>query len=326
MEKVIEVKNLVRIYKSEVGYLRKKIREVIALNGISFEIYKGELFGLVGPNGAGKTTTVKILCTLLTPSSGSVKVLGCDVVKEANKIRSRINVMFGGERGLYWRLSGRDNLRYFAYLYEIKYTEINRKVDKLLDLVGLSDRADEKVENYSRGMKQRLHLAKCLVNDPEIIFMDEPTAGLDPAFAHDLRNFIKKLRNEGKTIFLTSHNMTEVEELCDRVAIINKGNLVALDSPQSLKRQVTNYVTIEVEYQNPSSELNSNLGKMLEPNFVTLEMEKRNLILKIQLSQREDLFKVLHKLYNAIYGIKNVRIREPTLEDVYLKLIGYQKK
>lgn len=320
LEQVILVQNLVRLYESEKGYLYKKKEIVRAVDGVSFDVFKCELFGFVGPNGAGKTTTVKVLCTLLTPTSGSVRVLGYDVVKEAEKIRPRINVVFGGERGLYWRLSGRDNLRYFAYLYGVNHKEVKRRVDELLALVGLFERADDKVENYSRGMKQRLHIAKSLINDPEIIFMDEPTQGLDPEMAHNLRQLIKGMTKQGKTIFLTTHYMLEADELCDRVAVINEGKIVALDSPASLKKYTANQVVIEIEVYGAIQSDLKEIEMIRGINLVTAETAEQKQLLKIHSESGAILPEIMKKLGRT--KIIDVRIREPTLEDAYLKLVG----
>src|SRR5438132_13662020 len=176
----IELHDVRRIFRTSTGTLRRHTKEVLALDGLTLDVAEGELFGILGPNGAGKTTTIKVLTTLLIPTSGTATVMGLDVVRDAKEVRRRIGFVFGGERGLYYRLSGRDNLRYFAELYAVPPREIPRRADELLALVGLTDRADERVEGYSRGMKQRLHLARTLVHHPRVLFLDEPTIGLDP--------------------------------------------------------------------------------------------------------------------------------------------------
>jgi ABC-2 type transport system ATP-binding protein len=171
----IEVNELRRVYKTTIGIFRRHSKEVVAVEGISFEVGQGELFGMLGPNGAGKTTTVKMLTTLLYPTSGHARVLGFDVVKDEARVREKIGFIFGGERGLYWRLSGYDNLRYFAALYRVDPAVSAKRIPMLLEMVGLKDRGEEKVEGYSRGMKQRLHIARTLLHDPEVVFLDEPT-------------------------------------------------------------------------------------------------------------------------------------------------------
>ena len=195
-----------------------------ALKGISLSIQKGEVFGLLGPNGAGKSTTIKILSTMLLPTSGEVEISGFDIYKDEQQIRERINFIFGGERSLYFRLSAEDNLFYFADLYKIPRKKQLILIPDLLKQVGLNSFAKRRVETFSKGMKQRLQIARALLNDPEIIFLDEPSIGLDPVGALELRNIIKELAKNGKTILLTTHYMAE--ELCDRIAIINQGEIV----------------------------------------------------------------------------------------------------
>ena len=235
METVIEVKELKRTFVTRRGFLKKEKRVVQAVDGISFEVRRGEIFGLLGQNGAGKTTTIKMLTTLLAPTAGTCKVLGCDTFGQEKQIRKRINFIFGGEMGVYRRLSARDNLRYFSNLYLIPRKERDVRIEKILKLVDLADRADDLAETYSKGMIQRLQIARGLINDPEILFMDEPTVGLDPLGTRMLRDIIRRLKEQGKTVLLTTHNLAEVEELCDRLIIINKGKVVARGTPAEIK-------------------------------------------------------------------------------------------
>src|SRR5215213_3410865 len=244
---VIEARDLHRTYKTTTGTIRRRSLEVEAVRGITFDVEKGELFGLLGPNGAGKTTTIKMLITLLIPTSGDARVLGYDVVKDAREVRKRIGYVFGGDRGVYERLSGLDNLRYFAELYGVPGREIRPRIEELLELVGLKGREKERVEGYSRGMKQRLHVARGLLHDPPVVFLDEPTIGLDPVGARELRATIASLTEAGKTVLLTTHYMFEADALCDRIAVIAKGRIVAQGTPQELKNQVAEGQVLEVE-------------------------------------------------------------------------------
>jgi ABC-2 type transport system ATP-binding protein len=242
----IEVSNLNRVYRAQIGVFNRSIKEVVAVDDVSFEVKAGELFGLLGPNGAGKTTTVKMLTTLLIPTRGSARVAGFDVVKQANEVCRRIGFIFGGERGLYWRLSGDDNLRYFASLYGVDPAISKKRIPYLMELVGLQGRGNERVGGYSRGMKQRLHVARTLLHDPDILFLDEPTIGLDPVGAREFRNVILDLQSQKKTILLTTHYMFEADALSDRIAIINKGKVIALDTPGGLKSLVSDLSVVEV--------------------------------------------------------------------------------
>src|SRR5919199_557922 len=244
---VIEVEGLTRRYRSRTGVFRRRTAVVEALRGVSFGVERGELFGLLGPNGAGKTTMIKVLTTLLLPTSGSARVLGYDVRREARRIRGRIGYVFGGDRGLYDRLSALDNLRYFADLYRVPPAKRSARIDSLLELVELKGRERERVETYSRGMKQRLHIARGLLHDPEILFLDEPTIGLDPVGARELRDTIAGLHAAGKTILLTTHYMYEADALCQRIAVIANGVFVAQGSPDDLKARVGDQTIVEIE-------------------------------------------------------------------------------
>src|SRR5712691_3723755 len=244
---VVEAENLRRTYRTTTGVFRRRRLEVEAVRGVTFEIGEGELFGLLGPNGAGKTTTIKMLITLLIPTSGTARVLGLDVVKDAREVRKRIGYVFGGERGLYERLSAFDNLRYFAELYAVPPREQRPRIAELLELVGLTGREKERVEGYSRGMRQRLHIARGLLHDPPVIFLDEPTIGVDPVGARELRATIASLVESGKTVLLTTHYMFEADDLCDRIAVINKGQIVAEGTPRDLKGIVADRTVIEIE-------------------------------------------------------------------------------
>lgn len=238
MKNVIEVHDLKREYQLKKNAFFSKRKILTAVDGISFAVKEGEIFGLLGENGAGKTTTIKMLITLLAPTGGTCKVLGFDTFGQEKEIRKKINFIFGGEMGVYRRLSARDNLKYFANLYLIEKTIAKERIEKLLKLVGLEESADQLTETYSKGMIQRLQIARGLINEPDIIFMDEPTVGLDPLGARMLRDIIVELKKQGKTILLTTHYMYEAEELCDRVALMKKGKIIALDTPSQLKEAV----------------------------------------------------------------------------------------
>jgi ABC-2 type transport system ATP-binding protein len=319
----IEVKNLRRVYRARIGVIKRSIKEVIAVEDISFDIKSGELFGLLGPNGAGKTTTVKMLATLLIPTKGTATILGHDVVKDANEVRKRIGFIFGGERGLYWRLSGIDNLRYFASLYGVEPEVSKKRIPFLLEMVGLKDRGNERVEGYSRGMKQRLHVARTLLHDPEILFLDEPTIGLDPVGARDFRQVIRDLQSEKKTILLTTHYMFEADSLCQRVAVIDKGIIVAMDSPSELKKHVADLSVIEIETFGTSSEVVERLRALSFVDALHVQEQDQRQMLLIQTARGAEAVPDIMTSLNG-QRIGRVIVREPTLEDAYVRLVGGQ--
>jgi ABC-2 type transport system ATP-binding protein len=317
----VEVDHLKRIFKIHVGIIRRKAKEVLAVDDISFEIRKGELFGLLGPNGAGKTTTVKMLTTLLIPTAGTARVFGKDIVKDADDIRSQIGFIFGGERGLYWRLSGVDNLRYFATLYHVEPEVAKNRIPYLLEMVGLLDRGNEKVEGYSRGMKQRLHIARTLLHDPQVLFLDEPTIGLDPVGARETRQVIRNLQEEKKTILLTTHYMFEADALCDRIAVINHGKIVALDTPDALKRHVQDLSVIEVEVYGVPLETLEQLRRFPSVDLISVEDRDQKQALRVHSARGSE---IVPDILFALEGIRvgRVSVHEPTLEDAYVRLVG----
>jgi ABC-2 type transport system ATP-binding protein len=322
--KAIEIENLRRVYRVTIGVFRRSVREVVAVDGISFDVQSGELFGLLGPNGAGKTTTVKMLATLLIPTAGSARVNGCDVVKEANQVRKQIGFIFGGERGLYWRLSGIDNLRYFGSLYHVDPDVIKKRIPYLLELVGLKGRGSEKVEGYSRGMKQRLHVARTLLHDPRLLFLDEPTIGLDPVGAREFRQVIRNLQAEQKTILLTTHYMFEADSLCQRIAVIDEGRIVALDTPEGLKSHVRDLSVIELEMYGVSDEVIARVRSQSFVDAVAVENRDHKQLLLVQsLRGSEAVPDLMTTLSDVRVG--RVLVREPTLEDAYVRLVGGER-
>ncbi len=316
----IEVVGLTREYATR-SFFGGVVRITKALDGIDFQVANGELFGLIGPNGAGKTTTVKILTTLLTPTGGEARILGLDVKKDLYEIRRRIGIVFGGERGLYNRVSALDNLRYFSDLYGVDPAVARERIPGLLKAVGLAERAEEKVEKYSRGMKQRLHIAKALVHDPEVLFLDEPTIGLDPAGARDIRNMIREMKKQGKTILLTTHYMFEAEELCQRVAVISKGKIVALDTPSELKKLVRDIAVIDLRTYGATSEYVEELKRLPNVVRVVADLDSEEQSIRVQTPLGADLLSQVTSALPAGAKIIDRTIKEPTLEDAYLRLV-----
>jgi len=311
---------LCRTYKTHTGTFRRRSKEVEAVREVSFTIEPGELFGLLGPNGAGKTTTIKMLITLLIPTAGSARVLGLDVVKDAREVRKRIGYVFGGERGVYERLSGYDNLRYFAELYGVPPKLQKPRIEELLELVGLKGREHERAEGYSRGMKQRLHVARGLLHDPEVLFLDEPTIGLDPVGARELRSTIASLTAAGKTILLTTHYMFEADALCDRIAVISKGKIVAEGTPADLKRGVGQGSVLEVEVYGVDEETIERVRRLGGVLAVSVEEREQAQVLVVQTQAEVELTSaILGNLNGGQVG--RISQREPTLEDAYVALV-----
>jgi ABC-2 type transport system ATP-binding protein len=280
----------------------------------------GELFGLLGPNGAGKTTTIKILTTLLLPISGSARVLGLDPATQHRELRSRIGYVFGGDRGLYDRLSGLDNLKFFADVYKVPIRDKNRRIDELLELVGLKGRERERVETYSRGMRQRLHVARGLLHDPEVLFFDEPTIGLDPVGARELRETVAGLQAAGKTILLTTHYMFEADELCQRVAVITGGEIVAEGAPSALKAALVDRTVIEIETYGVDERKLDQLRALPGVASVSVETRDQAQVVLVQAAAGASL---VQPLLGALEGTTVGRVvsREPTLEDAYVELV-----
>jgi ABC-2 type transport system ATP-binding protein len=316
----IEVEGLCRTYRSRKGVFKRTLTEVEALRGIDFTVEEGELYGLLGPNGAGKTTTIKILTTLLLPTSGSARVLGFDPARQPQEVRPRIGYVFGGDRGLYDRLSGLDNLRYFADLYRVPPAVKGRRIDELLELVGMNGRERERVENYSRGMRQRLHIARGLLHDPPLVFLDEPTIGLDPVGARELRETISTLRTAGKTILLTTHYMFEADELCDRLAVIAGGRFVASGTPADLKATVADQSIVEIETFGVPDEMLDRLRAVRGVTSVGVETRDQAQVVLVQSAAGAEL---VPDLLRALDGVTIGRVvaREPTLEDAYVELV-----
>ncbi len=295
-----------------------KAKEVRALAGVSLEIEEGEVRGLLGPNGAGKTTLVKILSTVLLPTEGTATIFGHDVVRDTAAVRAMIGIVFGGDRGLYWQLTARETLEYWAALYRVPAKETKKRVGELLERVGLADRADERVEGFSRGMKQRLHLARGLVANARVLFLDEPTIGLDPIAARDFRTLVKELKGEGRTILLTTHDMAEAEAVCDRVALIDHGRVLAVETPASLARLVSQHERVDFELTGGQEAVLPSLRAL--PGVAAVNPGPDDNSHRLELTDGAALGGVLQLLVAA--GVTSIRTSRPSLEEVYIHMIG----
>ncbi|KKM11825.1 hypothetical protein SY88_06455 [Clostridiales bacterium PH28_bin88] len=324
----VRVEDITRVYTSTTGFFKKDTRTVTALKRVSIKVSEGEIFGLLGQNGAGKTTLVKIMATLLKPTSGRAEILGRDAGKDAAWIRRKIGILFGGDRGLYWRLSGLDNMRYFADLHRMDPVLAETRIWKLLELVGLTEVARQKVQVYSRGMKQRLHLARALLHDPTVLFLDEPTIGVDPVGSKEIRRIVLELARESKTIFLTTHNTAEAEELCNRIAILKEGEVIAMDTPAGLRKQVRGLTEIEIEAKGCEISVAEAIREVRGVEKVTITSDEQSLMqFRIFFRGNDDgwgLYSCADRIAHLI-GIERVGkmvIKNPSLEDAYIQMVG----
>jgi ABC-2 type transport system ATP-binding protein len=298
--------------------------DFIALDGVSLDVRPGELFGLLGPNGAGKTTLIKILTTLLAPTSGTAQVDGLDVTTEAKRIRPLINMVSGGESSGYGILNVRENLWLFARIYGVPTAIALERIDKMLKVVGLEDKAKSRISHLSTGQRQKMNFCRGFVTDPKILFLDEPTLGLDVTSARAIRTFLREWMREkpDRTLLLTTHYMAEADELCDRVAIIDKGKVLACDTPAALKRRVQTHALYEISLAPGSSEW-SDLEKLTGVHQSTATTTPTTVELKVSLEVESAIGVVVQTLVargNHILSLKKV---EPTLEDVFIELVGH---
>lgn len=309
--------------KSDVTY-------VAAVDGVSLKIEQGEIFGLLGPNGAGKSTTIRMLCTLLEPSSGTARINGYDIVRQANQVRQNLGTVLAGERSIYWKLTARENLEYFAALYHIPPEIAKKRTKELLDRMELTSRADDLVEKFSTGMKQRVAISKALIADPPILLLDEPTLGLDPQAARNLRELISELKKEGHTVLLTTHYMEEADLLSDRIGIIDQGKIIALDTPERLKERIEQKDVIRLEISGWHDDLAAKIQSIPGVDkLVAHKLESEHVgaspLYEVSLhaeSSRLVLPGVIDKInYNGT-RLVNMNIQRPSLEDVFISLTG----
>jgi len=315
----LEVQGVVKNFRRGRG-LKKKVTR--AVNEANLTIHRGELFGLLGPNGAGKTTLVRCIATLLIPDEGTIKVLGHDAFKDSMFCRQRIGLLTSGERTLYWKLSARDNLRFFAALYGMSGRERDKRIDYLLELMELKDMAGERLERYSSGMKQKVSLARAILHDPDLILLDEPSLGLDPQFARFIRGFIKDELNkkQGKTILLTTHYMDEADELCNRIAFINKGRIVDVKTPAQYKKDIPHTEVLEIRCQGQPDI--APIERLPGVERVAAEFKDGVTTIKAVAPRAEAVLAEAIDYLRKGGRILGVDVKQPTLEDVFLYVTG----
>ena len=306
----ITLQNLTRRFSGN-----KNNPDFTAVNGLTFDVQRGEVFGFLGPNGAGKTTTVRMLSALIAPSDGTATVNGHALGVENTAIRQSVGILTESP-GLYDNLSARQNLRFFADLYVVE--DGAAQVEKYLQQFGLLDRADDIAGTFSKGMKQKLALARALLHEPPIIFLDEPTSGLDPSAAKTVREAIETLSGQGRTIFLCTHNLDEAEKLCNRIGVLNSGKLVALDTPSALRTQMFGQSTL-VRIENLSAEMAAQVGALPFVTQVTADTDALNVSLDDSASHTPDL---VSALVGMGARIQHVSEQTHSLEEIYLSLVG----
>ena len=296
-----------------------------AVDGVDLQIERGEIFGLLGPNGAGKSTTIRMLCTLLEPTSGTATVNGFDIVKQANDVRRSLGTVLAGERSIYWKLTGRENLEYFAALYHIPQAVAKKRIEDLIGRMEIKDRANELVEKYSTGMRQRIAIAKALLARPPILLLDEPTLGLDPQAARRLRELIAELKQEGHTILLTTHYMEEADLLSDRIGIIDTGKVIALDTPEGLKRHIDQQEIIRLELSGWHDDIADRLRSISGIENITTRQQAEADLWEVNLhaqNSRAALPRIVEHISGNGTRLVNMNIVKPSLEDVFIHLTG----
>ncbi len=309
----------------EISHLKKVFGDFAAVDDISFSVKKGEIFGLLGPNGAGKSTIIRMLCTLSRPTKGSATVASYDIVKQDGKVRQHIGLV-SEKMIMYDQLTARENLKLFGKLYNIPNRLLNIRIDELLGFVRMEKWADHRIDTFSTGMKQRINVIRALVNEPNILFLDEPTLGLDPQSTAEIRELIRRINAEnGTTIILTTHIMVEADILCKRIGIIDHGKIVALDTPANLKKLVsgTEAAAFEVEISNLDPRMMSSLqSQSLVKSLV--QVDPTHLIVRANGSDAFD--SIIDNLRKNGAKVRMVKNLEPTLEDVFLHLTGREAR
>jgi len=320
----IETEGLGRVYRLRENKKKNQPKELTALSDVNLQVNRGELFGLLGPNGAGKTTLIKILTTLLAPSQGWAKVAGYDVLKDTVKVRPLINMVSGGESSGYGLLTVRENLWMFSQFYGMPSAEAKKYIDELLAAFSLTEKANTKSSDLSTGLRQKMNIIRGFMTSPEVLFLDEPTLGLDVGASRDVRHFVRRWvdQNKRRTLLLTTHTMVEADELCDRVAIINRGRVLACDTPYALKRQLQHDAIFNLDCSPLNGMGTSRLEALPGVRKVMHTPFDGHSQLEFILEEEPAISDVVNTLTSHQVRILNLNKREPTLEDVFVTLVG----
>ena len=324
MQGQVKIENLSKTYiaKQRQGLFKATRRPVEALKGVSLEIRPGEIFGLLGPNGAGKTTLIKCLTTLLVPTGGEAWLNGYRLTRDDNLIRASVGCMLMGDRGLYWKLTGRENLIFFGALYHLRPVERRQRAEEIIKLLGLGEIADRTVETYSSGQKMKLAFAKALINDAPVLILDEPTNTLDVPSARELRAVVRDLNTQGKTVIYTTHIMSEAESLCDRVAIIDRGEVLALGEVPELKESLGREEVTRVEGVIPSQASRAVEGLPGVNRVALSAVNGHSQLTVVAADQRALLPKMIEALTANGAVLQKIAPEEVTLEDVFIARTG----
>lgn len=329
MNAAIRTLQLTKHFPRTSGYrdllpFRQKQR-VTALDGVDLEVKEGEFFGLLGPNGAGKTTLIKLLCCLVLPSSGTARVFGHDILREEQAVKNLVGLVSSEERSFFWRLTGRENLQFFASLYHLSGPQANKSINELLNLAGLADEGDIRFQNYSTGMRQKLAIARGLISQPQVLFVDEPTRSLDPVSAQTVRNFFKeRVAGEGKTVVLATHNLNEAEQLCDRLAIVDHGHIIALGTVKELRSLFQSHEGCELQVRHLSEPFLPRLRQIDGVIDCQISNKYNGIsILKLKLSSRLAVLpQVLQIMVQNNIEICDCQLHELPLEEIFVHALS----
>jgi ABC-2 type transport system ATP-binding protein len=325
----ISIVNLTKRFPRTSGYrdllpFRQK-QWVTAVDNVSLDINEGEFFGLLGPNGAGKTTLIKVLCSLVIPNSGTAQIFGHDILSEEQAVKKLVGLVSAEERSFFWRLTGRDNLQFYASLYNLTQQQAKKRIDELLNLVGLVDESDIRFQNYSTGMRQKLAIARGLLSYPRVLFVDEPTKSLDPVSAKAVRRFLKeKVAAEGKTVVLATHNLTEAEQLCDRLAIMDHGRVIALGSIQELRSLFKKHEGCELQVRHFSDTILPQLRLINGVLDCRLTSQHDGVSsLELRISDRWTVLpQILQIMVHSGAGVCDCQLRELPLEEIFVNILS----